>query len=55
MGTVGEELVGVELRDDGFENLVADGGEDFLVVLEAQVLDDEGELVGVGAGEDAEG
>jgi hypothetical protein len=35
---LGDELGGVELGDDGFEDLVADGGEDALVVVLAQVL-----------------
>ena len=38
-----DELGGVELRDDGFENFVADGGENTLVVVEAEAL--EGEIV----------
>ena len=45
VGAIGEELVGVELRDDSFEDLVADGGKDFFVVLEAEVLHDEGEFI----------
>jgi hypothetical protein len=36
--TLGDELGGVELRDNGFEDFVADGGEDALVVVEAEVL-----------------
>ena len=34
--TLRDELCGVELRDDGFEDFVADRGEDTLVVVEAQ-------------------
>jgi hypothetical protein len=33
-----DEFGGVELRDDGFEDFVANGGEDALVVVEAEVL-----------------
>ena len=35
---LGDELGGVELGDDGFEDFVADGGEDALVVVLAEVL-----------------
>jgi hypothetical protein len=35
---LGYEFCGVELGDDGFEDFVADGGEDALVVVEAEVL-----------------
>jgi hypothetical protein len=35
---LGDELGGVELGDDGFEDFVADGGEDTLVVIHAEVL-----------------
>ena len=35
---LGDELGGVELRDDGFEDFVADGGEHALVVVEAEIL-----------------
>ena len=35
---LGDELGGVELGDDGLEDLVADGGEDTLVVVDAEVL-----------------
>lgn len=31
--TLGDELGGVELGDDGLEDFVADGGEDTLVVI----------------------
>ena len=33
--TLGDELGGVELSDDGFEDFVADGGEDSFVVVSA--------------------
>ena len=33
-----DEFGGVELGDDGFEDFVADGGEDALVVVETEVL-----------------
>ena len=36
--TLGDELCGVELGDDGLEDFVADGGEDALVVVGAEVL-----------------
>lgn len=36
--SLGDELGGVELGDDGLEDLVADGGEDALVVVGAEVL-----------------
>jgi len=52
--TVGEELISVELRDDGLENLVADGRQNLLIVLEAEVLDNDGELADFRTGEDAE-
>jgi hypothetical protein len=35
---LGDELGGVELGDDGLEDLVTDGGEDTLIVVEAEVL-----------------
>ena len=35
---LGDELGGVELGDDGFEDFVTDGGEDTLVVVLAEVL-----------------
>ena len=34
--SLGDEFGGVELGDDGFEDFVADGGEDTLVVIEAE-------------------
>jgi hypothetical protein len=33
-----DEFCGVELGDDGFEDFVANGGEDALVVVEAEIL-----------------
>lgn len=36
--SLGDELGGVELGDDCFEDFVADGGEDALVVVEAEGL-----------------
>lgn len=36
--TLGDEFGGVELRDDGFEDFVADGREDALIVVLAEVL-----------------
>ena len=36
--SLSDELCGVELGDDGFEDFVADGGEDSLIVVEAEVL-----------------
>lgn len=36
--TLGDELCGVELGDDGLEDFVADGGENTLVVVLAEVL-----------------
>lgn len=50
-----EELVGVELRDDGLENLVPDRREDLLVVLETEGFEDVGEAADLGAGENPEG
>jgi hypothetical protein len=35
---LGDELGGVELGDNGLEDFVADGGEDTLIVVEAEVL-----------------
>jgi len=35
---LGDELGGVELGDDGFEDFVTDGGEDALIVVRAEVL-----------------
>ena len=35
---LGDEFGGVELGDDGFEDFVADGGQDALVVVEAEGL-----------------
>lgn len=35
---LGDELGGVELGDDGLEDFVADGGEDTLIVVGAEVL-----------------
>lgn len=53
-GTISEELVSIELCDDSFQNLIANGGENLLVVFETEILDDEGEFVGVRAREDTE-
>ena len=36
--TLGDELGGIELRDDGLENLVSDRRQDTLVVVEAEIL-----------------
>lgn len=36
--TLRDEFCGVELCDDGFEDFVADGGEDTFVVVEAERL-----------------
>lgn len=36
--TLGDELGGVELRNDGFENFVTDRGEDALVVVGTERL-----------------
>jgi hypothetical protein len=36
--TLGDEFGGVELGDDGFEDFIADGWEDTLVVVGAEVL-----------------
>ena len=36
--TLGDEFGGVELGDDGFEDFVADGWEDALVVVLAEIL-----------------
>lgn len=36
--TLGNELGGVELGDDGFEDFVANGGENTLVVILAKIL-----------------
>lgn len=41
---LGNKLGGIELGDDGLENFVADGGENTLVVILAEVLF-EGQLV----------
>ena len=38
--SLGDEFGGVELRHDGFEDFVADGGQDALVVVEAEGLVD---------------
>lgn len=35
-----DQFGGVELGDDGFEDFVADGGEDALVVVETEGLDE---------------
>lgn len=39
--TLGDELGGVELGDNGLEDLVSDGGEDSLVVVLSEVLEAE--------------
>jgi hypothetical protein len=36
--TLGDELCGVELGDDGFEDFVSDGWEDTLIVILSEVL-----------------
>lgn len=36
--SLGDELGGVELGDDGLEDFVADGGEDTLIVVDTEVL-----------------
>jgi hypothetical protein len=35
---LGDEFCGVELGDDGFEDFVADGGKDTLIVVETEIL-----------------
>ena len=45
----GEELIGVELRHRGFQNLVADGGQHALLVLGAEVRVDLGQPRDFGA------
>ena len=44
--SLGDEFCGVELGDDGFEDFVTDGGEDALIVVEAEGLG--GVSVGLG-------
>lgn len=46
--TLGDELGGVELGDDGLEDFVSDGGEDTLVVVETEGLSEW--LAGASAG-----
>jgi hypothetical protein len=36
--TLGDELGGIELGDNGLEDLVTNGGKDALIVVEAEVL-----------------
>jgi hypothetical protein len=36
--SLSDELRGVKLRNDGFENFVADGGENTLIIVGAKVL-----------------
>jgi hypothetical protein len=36
--SLGDELGGVELGDDGFEDFVSDGGQDSFVVVLTQIL-----------------
>jgi len=36
--TLGDQLCGVELSDDGFEDFVSDGGQNTLIVILSQVL-----------------
>lgn len=36
--SLGDELGGIELGDDGLENLVADGGQDSLIIVDTEVL-----------------
>jgi hypothetical protein len=36
--SLGDELGGIELGHDGFEDFVSDGGEDALVVVQTEVL-----------------
>lgn len=38
--TLGDQLGGVKLCDDGLEDFVADGGQDSLVVVDTEVLKD---------------
>lgn len=38
--TLGDELGGIELRDDGFEDFVTDGGKDALVIVGTERLRD---------------
>jgi hypothetical protein len=37
--TLGDQLGGVKLGDDGLEDFVADGGQDSLVVVDTEVLE----------------
>jgi hypothetical protein len=36
--SLGDEFGGVELGDDGLEDLVTDGGEDSLIVVDTEIL-----------------
>ncbi|KAL2334307.1 hypothetical protein Fmac_015520 [Flemingia macrophylla] len=55
LGVVGEELVDVELGHDGLKDLIVDRADDLLVVLQAEILNDDEELLSVGAGKDVDG
>lgn len=55
LSSLRDELRGVELGDHALEHLVDDGGQDSLLVVQAQALVHAGQLRGVGAGEDAQG
>ena len=52
--TFSKELISIELRHNRFQNFVTDRREDFLVVFETEVLNDDREFRGVGTREDSE-
>ncbi|KAA8530134.1 hypothetical protein F0562_004843 [Nyssa sinensis] len=55
MGTIGKELIRVELRNDSLEDFVANRREDFLVIFKAQGFEDVRESGNLGTREDTEG
>lgn len=38
--SLGDELGGIELGDDGLEDLVSDGRQDSFIIIDAEVLDE---------------
>lgn len=55
LGSLCDELRGVEFGHHALEHLVDDGGQDSLLVVQAQALIHAGQLCSIGAGEDAQG
>ncbi|KAK4262246.1 hypothetical protein QN277_027828 [Acacia crassicarpa] len=55
MGTLGQELVSIELRDHGLENFISDRRKNLLIIFQTKILHNHWEASGVGAREHTKG